>query len=60
MNQKDLNVSSIATEIYPMLLELCGNAGIDIADLVKELAAKQQLQDIRRGLVLVTSGSRVQ
>ena len=48
---KDLKVTSIANEVYPMLLEMCGSSGIDIADLIRELGAKQQLIDLRRGAI---------
>lgn len=50
MNGTDLKVTSIANDVYPMLLEMCGNSGIDIGDLILELAAKQQLVDIRSGM----------
>jgi len=59
VNQDDAKLGKITNEVYPMLVEMCGDAGIDVADLVKELAAKQQLQDIRRGLVMV-NGARTQ
>ena len=50
MNGKDLKVTAVANEVYPMLLELCGNSEIDIADLIRELAGKQQLIEIRAGM----------
>jgi hypothetical protein len=55
MNGKDLKVTAVANEVYPMLLEMCGNSGIDIADLIRELAGKQQLADIRSGMVTAQS-----
>lgn len=51
MNGTDLKATSIANEVYPMLLEMCGNSGIAIADLIRELAAKQQLVDIRSAVM---------
>lgn len=52
----DLKVTSIANEVYHMLLEMCGNSVIDIADLIRELAAKQQLVDIRGGITALGRG----
>lgn len=50
MNGKDLKTTAVANEVYPMLQEMCGNTGVDIADLIRELAGKQQLIDIRAGM----------
>lgn len=59
VNGKDLKVASIANEVYPMLLEMCADSGIDVADLIRELSAKQQLVDIRSGMVtLQGAGTR--
>lgn len=55
MNHTDLKVTSIANDVYPMLLEMCGGSGIDVSDLIRELSAKQQLIDIRAGAVKLQS-----
>lgn len=47
MNGSDLRVTAIANEVYPMLVECAAGSGVEVADLIRELAAKQQLIDIR-------------
>jgi predicted CopG family antitoxin len=51
MNSTDLRVTAIANEVYPMLVECAGSSGVTVADLIRELAAKQQLVDIRQGII---------
>lgn len=48
-------VTAVTNEVYGYLTEMCGASGIDIADLIQQLAAKQQLIDIRRGMILSQS-----
>jgi predicted CopG family antitoxin len=50
MNGKDLKTTAVANEVYSYLAEMCGNTGVDIADLIRELASKQQLIDIRSAM----------
>lgn len=47
MNGKDLKTTAVANEVYSYLAEMCGKTGVDLADLIRELASKQQLIDIR-------------
>lgn len=47
MNPTDIRATAIANEVYPMLAECASNAGVTVSDLIRELAAKQQLIDIR-------------
>lgn len=51
MSTRDIRATAIANEVYPMLVEMCGNSGIAISDLIRELQAKQQLIDIRAAMV---------
>jgi hypothetical protein len=51
MNGKDLKVTAVANEVYGYLTEMCHSSGIDIADLIRELSSKQQLIDLRRGVM---------
>lgn len=50
MNSKDLKVTSVANEVYGYLTEMCESSGIDVAYLIRELAGKQQLIDLRAGV----------
>jgi hypothetical protein len=47
MDSTDIRVTAIANEVYPMLVECAAGSGVEVADLIRELAAKQQLFDIR-------------
>lgn len=51
MSTADIRATAIANEVYSMLVEMCGNSGITISDLIRELNAKQQLIDIRAAMV---------
>lgn len=51
MSNADIRATAIANEVYPMLVECATNSGITVADLIRELYAKQQLVDIRGGMV---------
>lgn len=49
-SSKDLKTTAVANEVYSYLAEMCQASGIEVADLIRELAAKQQLIDIRSGM----------
>lgn len=51
MNGADIRATAIANEVYPMLVECATNSGIAVADLIRELHAKQQMIEIRAALV---------
>lgn len=50
MNGADIRATAIANEVYPMLVECAENSSIDVADLIRELHAKQQMINIRAAL----------
>jgi predicted CopG family antitoxin len=60
MNGKDLKVTAVANEVYNYLTEMCQASDIDVADLIRELAGKQQLIDLRCVVVTTQSGTRTQ
>jgi predicted CopG family antitoxin len=47
MNGKDLKTTAVANEVYSYLAEMCQSSGVELSDLIHELASKQQLIDIR-------------
>jgi predicted CopG family antitoxin len=50
MTAKDIRATAISNEVYPMLVEMCASNDIQVADLIRELMAKQQLIEFRAGL----------
>lgn len=55
MSNDNLRVTAISNQVYPMLLEMCERSQVDIAELIRELSAKQQLVDIRSGMAQLQS-----
>lgn len=51
MNSADIRATAIANEVYPMLVECATSSGIKVSELIRELAAKQQLIDIRQSII---------
>jgi len=56
MNGKDLKVTAVANEVYNYLTEMCQASDIDVADLIRELAGKQQLVDTRSRITTLGCG----
>ena len=50
-SKTDDRYAYVIDQSYAMLEEMCGTLQISISELIRELAAKQQLIDIRQGII---------